>query len=155
MEAPTKEQLQVDLRYAQRLCERTARFYRRIQTSLTFLTLLAGSGAIAALSAQMPGSSKWLGVAFAAFGGINMALRPAERIAANEVDVRKYATLLTKAHSLDAVAIAALLSEARQSDTNEIEPLRAVAYNDVMLEINRPDALIELGHFQKLIGALA
>jgi len=151
----TKEQLQVDLRYAQRLCERTARFYRRIQTSLTFLTLLAGSGAIAALSAQMPASSTWLGIAFALCGCLNMAIRPAERIAANDADVRKYAALLAKAHTLDAIAIAALLSEARQSDSNEIEPLRAVAYNDVMLEINRPDALIELDHFQKLIGALA
>jgi len=96
-----------------------------------------------------------MGIAFAIFGCLDMSIRPAERIAANDADVRKYAALLAQAHTLDAIAIAALLSEARQSDSNEIEPLRAVAYNDVMLEINRPDALIELDHFQKLIGALA
>lgn len=152
---PTKEQLQVDLRYAQRLCERTARFYRRIQTSLTFLTLLAGSGAIAALSAQLPTSSTWLGIAFAICGCLNMAIRPAERIAANDADVRKYAALIVKAQSLDAAGIEQLLAEARQSDAAEIEALRAVAYNDVMLEIDRPDALIALGRFQKLIGVLA
>src|SRR5471032_100158 len=105
---PNKEQLQIDLRYAQRLCERTARFYRRIQASLTFLTMLAGSGAIAALSAQMPTGSIWLGVAFAVFGCINMTIRPADRIAANDADVRKYAALLVKARTLDATAIAEL-----------------------------------------------
>ncbi|WP_296001729.1 hypothetical protein [Rugamonas sp.] len=154
MEA-NKEQLQVDVRYAQRLCERTARFYRRIQTSLTFLTMLAGSGAIAALSARMPAISTGLGIAFAICVSINMAVRPADHIAANDADVRKYAALLAKAHGLDAAALAGLLSEARLSDTAEIEPLRAVAYNDVMLEIDRPDALIELGRFQKFLGALA
>ena len=69
--------MQFNLRYAQRLCQRAARFYRRLQTTLTFISLLAGSSAVAALAAQLPVRSAWLLAAFAIFGCINLALRPA------------------------------------------------------------------------------
>jgi hypothetical protein len=85
---------------------------------------------------------------------VNLAIRPAERIAANEADVRKYGALLT-ANALETPALQQLLDEARLSDAAEVEPLRAIAYNDVVLEIDAPDALLPLSHMQKLIGALA
>lgn len=150
-----KEDLQFNLRYAQRLCQRTARFYRRLQTTLTFISLLAGSSAVAALAAQMPVPSAWLLAAFAVFGCANLALRPAEKIAANEADVRKYGALLAKVGGTDVATLQQLLDEARLSDTAEIEPLRPVAYNDVVLEIDEPEALIPLSPMQKLMGALA
>ncbi|MRW85834.1 hypothetical protein GJ698_17295 [Pseudoduganella sp. FT26W] len=89
------------------------------------------------------------------FGIANFAIRPAERIAAFQADGRKYAALIAKADHLDAETIQHLLHEARQSDAEEIEPLRAVAYNDVMLEIDEPEALIPLTPMQKLMGVLA
>jgi len=150
-----KEELQFNLRYAQRLCQRTARFYRRIQTMLTFISLLAGSSTVAALAAQMPVEAAWLLATFTVLGCINLAVRPAERIAANDADVRKYGALLAKLNLLDTAALQQLLVEARLSDTSEVEPLRAVAYNDVVLEIDEPDAIIPLTGLQKLMGALA
>jgi hypothetical protein len=150
-----KEKIQFDLRYAQRLCQRTARFYRRLQTTLTFISLLAGSSAVAALAAQMPMPSAWLLAAFAVFGCISLALRPADKIAANDADVRKYGALLAKVNVLDAATLQQMLDEARLSDTTEVEPLRPVAYNDVVLEIDEPEALIALSPMQKLMGALA
>jgi len=150
-----KEQLQIELRYAQRFCQRSVRFYRRIQTTFTFISLLAGSSAIAAIAAQMPVAATWMLAAFSIFGILNFAIRPAERIAAFHADVRKYAALITKSDLLDASAIQHLLHEARQTDAEEIEPLRAVAYNDVMLEIDEPNSLIELSPMQKLMGVLA
>jgi hypothetical protein len=150
-----KEELYFNFRYAQRLCQRTARFYRRIQTSLVFMSLLAGSSAVAALAAQLPAQSAWLLATFAVFGCIQLAVRPADRIAANEADMRKYSALLARLNLLDAPALQQLLDEARQSDTIEVEHLRPVAYNDVVLEIDEPDALIPLTPMQKLMGALA
>lgn len=150
-----KEDLYFNCRYAQRLCQRTARFYRRIQTLLTFASLLAGSSAVATLAAQMPIPSAWLLATFAVFGCMNLAVRPAERIAANEADMRKYGALLAKLSSLDAPSLQQLLDEARLSDTSEIEQLRPVAYNDVAQEIDALDALIPLTPMQKLMGALA
>lgn len=152
---PDKDQLQVELRYAQRFCQRSVRFYRRIQTIFTFFSMLAGSSAIAAVAAQMPAAATWMLALFSVFGIANFAIRPAERIAAFQADGRKYAALITKSNNLDAEAIQHLLHEARQSDTEEIEPLRAVAFNDVMLEIDEPEALIPLTRMQRLIGALA
>lgn len=150
-----KEDLYFKLRYAQRLCQRTARFYRRVQTALTFISLLAGSSAVATLAAQLPTQSAWLLATFAIFGCINLAVRPAERIAANESDVRKYGALLAKLNFLETSALQQLLDEARQSDTTEIEHLRPVAYNDIALEVDEPDAIIPLTPMQKLMGALA
>lgn len=150
-----KEELYFNFRYAQRLCQRTARLYRRIQTSLTFMSLLAGSSAVATLAAQLPAQSAWLLATFAALGCINLAVRPAERIAANEADVRKYGALLAKLSLLDAPALQQLLDEARQTDTTEVEQLRPVAYNDVVLEIDEPDFVISLTPMQKIMGALA
>ncbi|MFS2003888.1 hypothetical protein ACEN9F_09710 [Duganella sp. CT11-25] len=149
------EEVQFNLRYAQRLCQRTARFYRRIQTIFTFISLLAGSGAVATLAAQMPIPSAWLLGAFAVSGCINLAIRPADKIAANEADIRKYGAVLAKVPMLDAKTLQQQFHEAQQSDAAEIEPLRAVAYNDVVLEIDEPDALIKLTPMQKLMGALA
>lgn len=152
----TKEQLQAEVRYAQRLCQRTSRLYRRVQTTFTFLSIFAGSAALVSISAQLPQIFVLTSaVAFAAFAAINIAIRPAERVAQNEADVRKYAALLAKSEDLDVTAIRKLIAEARQSDAPEVEPLRDVAFNDVMREINREDALIPLSRSQKLLGAIA
>ena len=152
----TKEQLQAEVRYAQRLCQRTSRLYRRVQTTFTFLSIFAGSAALVSISAQLPQMlTLSSAIAFAAFAAINVAIRPAERVAQNESDVRKYAALLAKSEDLDIVAIRKLIAEARQSDAPEVEPLRDVAFNDVMREINREDALIPLSRSQRLLGAIA
>lgn len=103
----------------------------------------------------MPMQSAWLLAGFAVFGCINLALRPADKIAANDADVRKYGALLAKISVLDAATLQQMLDEARLSDTAEVEPLRPVAYNDVVLEIDEPDSLIALSPMQKLMGALA
>ena len=152
----TKEQLRAEVRYAERLCQRTARLYRRVQTTFTFLSVTAGSAALVSVASKLPpefalGSA----VAFAVFGAVNLAIRPAERIAQNESDIRKYSALLGKAEDLDVPAIRKLIAEARQTDAPEVEPLRDVAFNDVMREINREDALIPLSRSQRFLGAIA
>lgn len=120
----TKDQLLGEIRYAQRLCQRTARLYRRAPTVFTFLSLLAGSSAIVSLSAKLPfGVTISLAILFAAFGAANVAVRPAEKVAANDADARKYAVLLTKVIPVaDVAAVQAMLAEARQSDVPESSP---------------------------------
>lgn len=152
----TKEQLQAEVRYAQRLCQRTARLYRRAQTTFTFLSIVAGSAALVSISAKLPaGFVLGSAIAFAVFAAMNIAMRPAERIAQNDADVKKYAALLAKSEGLEIPAIRQLIAEARQTDAPEVEPLRDVAFNDVMREINREDALIPLSVSQKFFRAIA
>lgn len=152
----SREQLQGEIRYAMRLCQRTARLYRRVQTCSALLIILAGSGALVAISARMSSELTITCVfLFAAFGAVNIAVRPAEKAAQNESDVRKYAALLLKAEQVDTLELAKLLAQARQSEVQEVEPLRDVAFNDLMLEINRADQVVPLRLSQRALRALA
>lgn len=152
----SREQVLGEIRYAQRLCQRTSRLYRRAQTTFTFISIVAGSAALVAVSSKLPVHFAMLsGLVFAVFTALNLSIRPAERIAQNDADVKKYAALIAKATELDVPAILKLLAEARQTDAPEIEPLRDVAFNDLMLEFNRAEEMIPLSRSQKLLAALA
>jgi len=95
------------------------------------------------------------GVFLAVFGAANLAIRPADKAAANDADAKRYAQLRTSAQSMTADELAIALSKARESDTAEVDALRDVAYNDVVTEYGRPDALVPLTMPQKILGALA
>ena len=152
----TVEGLRNDIRYAIRLCERTARFYRHIQTFLTFATILGGSAALSALSSVFP---NWVAISGAIcmtiFGATSIAIRAPDKATANESDDKKYTALLAKSHGIDAVELSRLLDEARQTDAPEIEALRDVAYNDIVHEIGRPDAAVRFSLSQRIFAALA
>ncbi len=153
---PAKEQLQTEIRYAMRLCQRTARLYRRVQSLFTFFTVLAGSSALVSVSAKLPASvTLTAALVFALAGAANLAIRPADKIAMNEADVRKYAALLLKSETLDIAQIRQLIAEARQSDAPEIEPLRHVAFNDVMNETGRERYVTPLTVTQRLLNVIA
>ena len=145
-----------EARYAERLCLRTARLYKRLQTATVFLGVLGGSGVIAGVSTAMPA---WLplagGVLLAVFGAINLAVRPADKAAANEADAKRYAQLRTSGRAMNEIELQAALDKARETDTPEIEALRDVAYNDLLLEIGCADEVLPLKRHQRLLGALA
>lgn len=145
-----------EARYAQRLCQRTARLYRRADTAATFTGVLAGSAAVSAVVTAVP---TWLPVsgalAFAAIAAAHLIVRPAEKAAMNDADARKYAELIAQAQQLDGDAFALALAKARASDVPEVEPLRDVAWNDVMGEIGRPELRMRLRVAQRVLAALA
>lgn len=156
MPSMSREIMLNEIRYAERLCQRTARLYRRIQSGGTFLAVLGGSGALSALS---PMASPWVAVvgaaALATAGAALVAIRPADKAAANEADAKRYAALRVKAATLDDACLRTALDEARTSDTAEIESLRDVAYNDVVLEVGQPTYKVPLAAHQRILAALA
>jgi len=151
-----KDVLLNEIRYAERLCQRTARLYRRLQSIGTFGTVLGGSAALTALSSSLP---SWVSVSgaavFTVFGAAMLAIRPADKAAANETDMRRYATLRTEALAMDALALEVALNKARQGDAPEIEALREVAYNDLMREIGQDGYAGKLSLQQRVIASLA
>ncbi len=154
---PERSNLLNEIRYAERLCQRTARLYRRVQSVTTFLSVLGGSAALsAAVSATMP---TWLPVVgacvFAIFGAIAITIRPADKAAQNEQDAKRYAALRAKSHTLEDQALRQALDEARASDVGEIETLRDVAYNDIVREIGKSEAAVHLNFQQKVLAAWA
>ena len=145
-----------EVRYAERLCQRTTRLYRRVQTIGIFVTVVSGSAALSTLTGQMPA---WVVVAgtagFAVFGAMLLAVRPADKAAVNEADQRRYAKLRTDGFAMDAAALRIALSKAQESDAAEVELLRAVAYNDVGAEANATYAEIPLTWRQDMLAAMA
>lgn len=154
----TKDKIDLlgEIRYAERLCERTARLYRRIQAIGTFGTLVSGSAMLSAISKDIPPTISIAGtVAFALFGLALIVIRPAEKVAANDADSKRYAKLRSDAGAMDATELQTALNKAKESNTQEVEPLREIAYNDVARELGRDDAVFELSVRQKLLAALA
>lgn len=145
-----------EIRYAIRLTQRTARLYRRVQTTGVFLSILGGSAMMASVTNGIPGWLTGAGTALLAISGAALiAIRPADKAAQNESDVRRYQALMARADGLDVHALSLAIEEAHVGDAPEVEPLRDVAYNDVAIESNRPDVLIPLSPLQKLLSALA
>jgi len=152
----TKDQVLGEIRYAQRLAQRTARLYRRIQAISTFLAILGGAGVMSAMATNFPAWVSIAGAVLAAvFGAMVIVIRPADKAVPNEMDIKKYDELLTKAQELTAAQILPLLAEARKTDAPEIESLRTIAYNDVMSEINRDDQKIEPNAYQGMLAVIA
>ena len=152
----TRHELIYQIRYAVRLTQRTARLYRRIQTAGTFFSVVGGSATLSLLSQAFP---SWVGlsgaVVLALAGAALIAIRPADKAAQNESDMKRYLALASKAHLLDDAALAAAIDEAHQSDCQEVEPLRDVAFNDIVAEYGRQDAQVKLTRIQTFIAAIA
>lgn len=145
-----------EIRYAERLCQRTARLYRRVQVTGSFLSVLAGSATLTALAESIPHEVSIVGgVAFAVFGAALLVTRPGDKAAINEIDAKRYAAVRAKASTLDDAALRTAINEARIGDVPEIETLRDVAYNDVALEVGQPSYVVTLNRRQKLLAALA
>jgi len=151
-----KQQLIGEVRYAIRLTQRTARLYRRIQTTGVFLGIIGGSATMSSLANGVPA---WVtttgGIILAFAGAVLIAIRPADKAAQNESDVRRYQQLMVHAVKMNDAQLEAALEEAHNGDAPEIESLRNVAYNDIALELNRPDVMFDLTPIQKILKALA
>lgn len=145
-----------EIRYAERLCQRTARLYRRVQSATTFLTIIGGSAAASTLVATAP---SWLPISgtllLAVFGAVAIAVRPADKAAQNELDVKRYGAIRAKSIGMSDAELRQAIDEAHSSNAVEVEPLRDVAYNDVALEVGRPDSVVQLNFQQRLIAAFA
>lgn len=156
MNGRTAEVIRNEIRYGQRLAERTARLYRRLQTLGTFSAVLAGSGTLTALIPHMPGAVPVVsGVLMSLIGAALVAIRPADKAAASEVDARRYAALIVKYQRLSVAELDEALREVQASSPPEIEALRNVVYNDVVTEVGQLSYRVPLNRSERLIAVLA
>lgn len=156
MNGRTVEVIRNEIRYGQRLAERTARLYRRLQTLGTFSAVLAGSGTLTALIPHMPAAVPMAsGVLMSLIGAALVAIRPADKAAASEVDARRYAALIVKYNRFSVAELDEALREVQASGPPEIEALRNVVYNDVVTEVGQLSYRVPLNRSEKLIAALA
>ena len=145
----------IEIRYAQRLSERTSRLYRRVQTIATFLQVALGSAAFIAFTQANQSAGTYASLALAVISAFMLSVRPGEKAATWDADYRKYTTLLSVVRDLDDEASQKRLDEARRTDAQEVEGLRMVAYNDVIQEIGSTSAPEPLTWTQRTLAVLA
>lgn len=152
----TKDHLYSEIRYAIRLTERTARLYRKMQAAGYVLTIVGGSAALAGTGKLVPEWAVAIGaMLFVIAGAFLISVRPADKIAQNDADARRYQSLMAKSVKMNETEMEEALEDARLSGAPEVEPLRDVAYNDVVIECNRPDIAVHLSPIQRLLAILA
>lgn len=135
MGEPSRETTLFNLRYATRVLERHCRFWRRADRGLRFMAVMAGTGAIASMSASSQALAMAAGFVFAMLQALEIALRPSE-VAATSMQQRKaYAALRAREGELDDVALARAYAVLVAEDEVVVpEVIRRLAYNDVTLE---------------------
>jgi len=156
---PDKERQKLcsEIRYTQRLAQRSARLWWRIDAIGTLAFVLGSAGAVSNLANLLPSYI----AALASFctvliAAVMVCLRPAHKASLNDADVRKYSELMTLERSgTSTPKLAALIAKAHQTDAPEIETLRDVAYNDVCNEINRAEHAVKLNFWQRTMSAMA
>jgi len=153
----TRQAICSEIRYTQRLAQRSARLWWRVDALGTLAFVLGSAGAVANLGALLPPFVAVLAsVVTVVIAALMVCLRPAQKAVLNDMDVRKYDELRTLERSgTSTQKLAVLLAKAHQTDAPEIEALRDVAYNDVLNEINRADCASKLGLWQRTVAIMA
>ena len=120
------------------------------------MAILGGSGTASLITQAVPMEVGIAGAVIMAIAGAALiTIRPADKAAQNEFDAKRYLALLAKVPRLTDDEFESALQEAHQSDCPEIEPLRDVAYNDVVTEYGREDARVRLSVRQAIFATLA
>lgn len=147
------------IRYAVRVLERYARFWSNINTAARLGSLLAGSAAIAALSATHTAAALVAGIFFALLQGVEFAMYPAGRAAEALAQRRPYADLYARQSAIsdDQELEGAYQALVAADELVMPEHLKHLAYNDVVAERGcDPTQLYPLrGFLMRCYGLLA
>lgn len=148
--------IQHEIRYAERLCQRTARLYRHLDAAFTFISVLGASATLSALSTTVPTGLPITGaVLLAVTGALAIAVRPADKAAAADADGKRYSQLRARSASMTEDHLRQEVDALREGDTPEFEALRTVAYNDVVTEIGCEGHAKKLNPVQWVFGVIA
>lgn len=128
----TKAEAILQIQYNVRLHELHRRFFSRTKTTLAFISLAGGGGAIPAALTSMPGAVMSCGliVAIAAFADV--LGRYTERAAEHAGWKRDYAELQAQTDPMTLAQIDAALAHLEARTHVEVNSLRAVAWNDTL-----------------------
>lgn len=124
-----------NLRYAMRVLERNASYWRKVATLLKFLSILGGSLALAGVLADKPKAAIWMGLLFAIAQALENALSPIEKALLSEVQRKQYARLWAGHAQSDASALSsAYMALVAEDEICPARSLRELAYDDVVIE---------------------
>ena len=139
----TLYELKFELRYASRVLERQARYWRKLEAAIKAMALLSGSAAFVALTNGQQTLTLVLGVVFAVAQALEFAIAPSSKAGEATASMRLYGAI-----SADADACATpqslhtALQKARAQDPVTVfDAINRLAYADVALELGRPECV--------------
>lgn len=91
----------MDVRYGVRFNEMNERFYRRLDMTLTALSLVGGTAAVGSLLAQLPSLAAFASIAVASVATCQAVFRPQEAALRHNEFRRRFADLDARAPSMD------------------------------------------------------
>lgn len=135
--AADRNDLFFELRYAVRVLELQARYWRRLDVTVRFISFLATTAAFAAIVNSSAKLAVGFGVVLAVFQGIEYVLNPPSRALEAAQSSRLYQDVLaSNVHHNDAGSLERAIHAARAKDgVSPFETLRVNAYNDVAQEM--------------------
>jgi hypothetical protein len=132
---PTREDTLFALRYAVRVLERSARLWFVVGGAFKFATVLSGTVALGALTSQRQDVAVALGLAFAVLQALEVAMDPSGKRTEALVARAPYAKLLALHAQHDDASLEREYQSVVAGDTvMPMEPLKRLAYNDVVTE---------------------
>jgi hypothetical protein len=137
----TLYELKFELRYATRVLERQAGFWRKLDISIKMMSLLSGSAAFAALTNGHSQLTLVLGIVFAVTQALEFSIQPGNKAGEAKSSMRLYSEVSADADACaTASTLHAALQKARaQNPVTVFDSIDRLAYADVACEIGRPE----------------
>lgn len=149
-------QTNFEIDYALRLCLRHRKFYGHLRSVFMFINLFGTTAAVTAVFAKSPDIALIAGLVLSAVSVIDRVIDPAKKRASFVQDYKRYAKVQRAIVGKSPADAEKLLLAAREDDSDAIEALRDVAYNDVLLQQgSAAEYMIKLGIGKRLIAAVA
>lgn len=151
----TKAEAILNVRYQERLHFLHCRFYHRVRKVFNFITLAAGSAAIAAAIKSVPGGVAASAVVVTLISFFDVLGNFPEKAVRHDVWRRRAAELKAGSAEFDLVTIDRELARLTGDVDDEIEALRAVAFNDVLKSSGYEDGIRDESRMQRFLRVLA
>jgi hypothetical protein len=145
------------LRYAERVLERYARMWHRLDATARVFAIFSGTAAFGALMAQSGSWALVFGGIFALLQALEYGLNPGRREQESRAARALYARVLARQHELTDEQLEIAYQEAQAGDSVIVpDTLRRLAYNDVVDERGcDPAARYALSRLDEVIARIA
>ena len=145
-----------NLRYATRVLELQARFWRKLDATIKILTFLSVTAAFGAIVSSHHVLTLIFGFLLALLQAVEFVLSPSSRaLEAKESGKLYKAVQASNARTNREYLEQALLDAGNKDEVTVFESLRYIAYNDVANETGNPDASYVLTKWQRFVSLLA
>lgn len=151
----TKEESILDIKFGVCYNDLNVRLYRRLDLLFGFVGLFGGSGALIAAIGAYKELGVVAGAAVAGVAVIERLIGSVEKAVRHEEVKRKYSALLIKSDGLDFAEVERRLQKLQCNSPSGFHSLLAPAYNKNVRANGRPDYMLKLSTWERVVAFFA